>query len=275
MRLCCILLAVAACNHAQNTTTDAPVVPEIDAPQGPPPTDAPNGGTDGTTGGGTYDFSCAGTTAATTATPTVKLSGSAAVIDVANNALVTGPLAATITIYNQFGGAVTTVQPDAQGAFATTPIPTGGAALAYVAGAADPANEQTRFEPPHPDGVDDGALRLFGFSTAGKAAFDSLAFPGGTGYSSYLFACVTDCAGTPIPGLASAAFKVQQVGAVTVDASEMSVLLGSSFAGCYAIRLPQPGGATISVEADMHAFPAVAIRNELSAVYSTVLRPGA
>jgi hypothetical protein len=273
MRPTWVLLALAACSATNKSpaSADAPTYVPTDAPVGL--VDAPVAIDSTTTTA--YDFSCVGTAPATTASATIKLSGTAMVIDSANNALVTAPLATAITVHGQFGNPVTTAQPDSTGAFATTAITTGGNPLSFTMSANDPANAAMTFDPNHADGTDDSTIRLLGFTTAGKTAFDAAAYPMGGNYQSYMFACVTDCAGNPITGLGATAFTVQQFGNVTPDPKELSALLGSNYAGCYAIRLPQLGGVTISATVEMHAFPSVQIRNEFSSAYSTLLRPGA
>lgn len=254
-----IVVCAAACgDDGGGVTPDAKIVIPDAAPDAPPPPDAPTN---------TYDFSCMGNAAPTTAPDPLTLSGTAQDINIAMMAL--EPVAmATVTAHSAANDAVlgTPSVTDMNGDWSISAASGGTPVDGYVE-ARKGMHRTTRVYPPAPLSANFTNVPILILSNsnfdfiAGFAGFDQMPTLGAVGVA------VLDCANTPVEG---ATLSVTQNGAEVGEQWEATQLQPGTF---LVFNVPV-GETTVNASFNNMTFRAHVVDSVAQTTSTTVVRPG-
>lgn len=266
------LASLAACGGGGGGPPDAVIVLP-DAPPDARPIDAP--------AGPNYDFSCLGQPFPTTAPATITAAGTVQEITMQGFAPVDAATVATFEV--GMTAAVDTVTSDANGAFTTGSLATGGAPFdGYLHGAKDDAMNPFRDTfvfPPAPLAADAPVVPILMLR---DATFDLIAmFAAGVSQddaaNGALMLLVTDCASTPMSG----ATPIVTQGGNSVGTVYALSNLNPMATGLYFVYNVPAGDADVSARYMGTTFPShrvIAFKNggaiANGATTLTIVRPG-
>jgi len=226
-----------------------------------------------------YDFTCFGVTPPTTAPANLTFGGTTETINV-QTMMQEGVPAATVTSFKVGNAtAIDTVMSDANGAFTTGQLATGGVPLDGYVRASKDGYRTTYIYPPNPlaANASNVPVLMLTEATFGLLLQFVLMTTQDDTTNGFLLVQITDCAATP-NGIAGATLTVKQggnaVGTVT-DFSQYN-------AGTFAVTNVPEGDTTIQATYNSMTFPARVVgafkkpsgNGATGTITATILRPG-
>lgn len=264
-------LALAACG-SDHAAVDASIK-IIDAPppdmkvfeDAPPPT---------------FDFSCMGNAAPTTATANITLSGTAQRVSLSGAAALSGATlkackasGAMCSGQDQYGTTATSAM---DGSWSIGPFSTGGAPVeGYIDMTASTARPTLMF-PPSPLTADQGMIPILGFDPQLIGFLQQAGCTQDDTMNGIVTVLVTDCMNAPIDDSAGTTLSIKQggvevTGATVIDLGQLSQQAAGTYLVC---NVPENAMTTVGATYNSMALRAHDVKVVKGSTSITVLRPG-